>query len=108
VRAILAKHPNAALYISGHTHSGWESPQLVFPEMLGQHPMTHLNVMSPWYTGHHKGAHFNTDRTKLEYHADTPDVVVTFGIWVYRDKAIIRAREHRERRWLEQWDVLLN
>ena len=46
--------------------------------------------------------------TKLEYHADTPDVLVTFGIWVYRDKAIIRAREHRERRWLEQWEVPYN
>jgi calcineurin-like phosphoesterase family protein len=105
VRAILAKHPNAALYISGHTHSGWGSPQLVFTETPGQHPVTHLNVMSPWYTGRHKGAHFNSDRTKLKYHADTPDVLVTFGIWVYRDKAIIRAREHRERQWLEQWEV---
>src|SRR5439155_16244757 len=107
VRAILAKHSNAALYISGHTHSGWGSPQLVFTEMLGRHPVTHLNAMSPWYTGRHKGPRFNADRTQLEYHADTPDVLATFGVWIYPDRAIICAREHRERRWLEQWDVPL-
>ncbi|HEY6406175.1 MAG TPA: metallophosphoesterase, partial [Ktedonobacteraceae bacterium] len=32
VRSILARHENAKLYISGHTHSGWGSPQLVFTE----------------------------------------------------------------------------
>jgi hypothetical protein len=34
-----------------------------------------------------------------------PDVLATFAVWVYHDKVIIRAREHRERRWLEQWEV---
>jgi 3',5'-cyclic AMP phosphodiesterase CpdA len=105
VRTILAKHSNAALYISGHTHSGWGSPQLVFTESIGGHPVTHLNVMSPWYTGRHKGPRFNADRSKLEYRPDTPDVLATFAVWVYHDKAIIRAREHRERRWLEQWEI---
>jgi len=38
VRDILAQHRNAALYFSGHTHSGWGSPQLVFTETLGGHP----------------------------------------------------------------------
>jgi len=46
VRAILAEHPNAGLYFSGHTHSGWGSPNLVFTETLGNHPVTHVNLMS--------------------------------------------------------------
>lgn len=107
VRTILARHANAAMYISGHTHSGWGSPQLVFTEQIGNHPMTHLNLMSPWYTGRFAGARMNTDRTMLEYHPDTPDVIVTFSIRIYPHKAVLRARDHKARVWLAQWEVPL-
>ena len=107
VRSILAQHRNAGLYISGHTHSGWGSPQLVLTETLGDHPVTHLNLMCPWYTGRHRGPRLNIDRSILEYLPDTPDVLATFSLHVYRDQALIRARDHRARQWLAQWTVPL-
>ena len=107
VRAILARHRNAGLYISGHTHSGWGSPQLVFTETLGDHPVTHLNLMCPWYTGRHRGPRLNADRSTLEYHSDTPDVLATFALHIYRHQALIRARDHRAGQWLAQWTVPL-
>jgi 3',5'-cyclic AMP phosphodiesterase CpdA len=107
VRAILAQHRHAGLYISGHTHSGWGSPQLVFTEMLEGHPVTHLNLMSPWFTGRSTGPHMNTERTRLEYRADTPDVIVTFSLRIYPGRAIIRARDHKTQTWLDRWEVPL-
>src|SRR5229473_7024831 len=76
VRAILARHANAVLYFSGHTHSGWGSPQLVFT-------------------------------VTLEYHPDTPDMLSTFGVWIYRHQAIMRLRDHHAQQWLAQWIVPL-
>jgi len=106
VRAILAHHRNAGLYISGHTHSGWGSPQLVFTETLGGHPVTHINLMSPWYTGRHHGPRRNAQNT-FEYSPDDPDVLASFAIRVYRHYAHIRVRDHRTRTWLRQWEVPL-
>ncbi len=105
VRAILARHANAVLYFSGHTHSGWGSPQLVFTETLGNHPVTHVNLMCPWYTGSHRGPRLSTDRVTLEYHPDTPDMLATFGVWIYRHQAIMRLRDHHAQQWLAQWIV---
>jgi hypothetical protein len=105
VRAILARHSNAKMYISGHTHSGWGSPQLVLTEMLGGHLVTHLNVMSPWYTGRHNGPRLSADRTTLEYHPDAPDVLASFGIHIYPHQAHIQVRDHRTRRWLARWTI---
>lgn len=105
VRSILARHTNATLYISGHTHSGWGSPNLVLTEMSGGHPVTHVNLMSPWYTGVRRGPRLSADRLRLEYHSDDPDVLVTFAVRVYRDSAIIGARDHRARQWLAKWRV---
>ena len=107
VRAILARHANAVLYFSGHTHSGWGSPNLVFTEMTGGHPVTHVNLMSPWYTGVHRGPYLNTDRLSLGYHPDNPDVLATFAVGIYANAAIIRVRDHRARQWLTQWTVPL-
>lgn len=107
VRAILARHANAVLYFSGHTHSGWGSPNLVFTEMLGGHPMTNVNLMSPWYTGVHRGPYLNTDLLRLDYHPDDPDVLATFAVRVYANTAIIRARDHRTWQWLTQWTAPL-
>jgi Calcineurin-like phosphoesterase len=105
VRAILARHAGAVLYISGHTHSGWASPNLVFTETLGGHPVTHLNLMCPWYTGRHRGPRLGADRLTLAYRPDDPDVLASFALHIYRRRAIIAARDHRAHRWLARWSV---
>jgi 3',5'-cyclic AMP phosphodiesterase CpdA len=105
VRAILARHRKAALYISGHTHSGWGSPNLVLTEMLEGHPVTHVNLMSPWYTGRRRGPRLSADRLTLEYYPDEPDVLATFAVRIYPDQAIIRVRDHRARQWMAEWVV---
>ena len=107
VRDILARHSNAFLYFSGHTHSGWEAPNLVCTEQLGGHPVTFVNLMSPWYTGTHKGPRLSADGTTVTSTPDTPDVVLTFAVRVYPDQAIIRVREHRTRQWLKHWVIPL-
>lgn len=107
VRATLARHANAALYISGHTHSGWGSPNLVLTETLGKHPVTHLNLMSPWYTGRHRGPRLSADRLSLEYLPDDPDILSSFAVHIYPHHALIRLRDHRARQWLAEWSVPL-
>ncbi len=108
VRAILARHRNAGLYLSGHTHSGWHAPNLVYTEHLGDHAVTFINLMSPWYTGFHKGARLSDDGTLCDYIPDVPDVLVSFAVQIYRDKALIRLRDHKERNWLAEWAVPIN
>lgn len=105
VRAILAAHQNAKLYISGHTHSGWGSPQLVVTENLGDHPVTHVNLMSPWYTGRHRGPRISADGETLEYVSDLPDVLASFGFWIHRRQVVIRVRDHRAQQWLAEWYI---
>ena len=105
VRAILADHQNARLYISGHTHSGWGSPQLVFSEKIGSHTITHLNLMCPWYTGRHCGPRLSADRTTLEYYPDDPDMLTSFDVRMYQHQVIIRVRDHRARIWLARWTI---
>ncbi len=107
VRAILAEHANAGLYFSGHTHSGWGSPNLVMTETLGDHSLTHVNLMSPWYTGRRKGPRLSVDRTTLEYIPDDPDVLASFAVHILDDRALIRLRDHRAGQWLTQWVVPL-
>lgn len=115
IRDLLARYQNACLYFSGHTHSGWEAPQLVYTEELGSHigdhPFTSINLMSPWYTGTHTGPRLGDEDphhpgvTPIVYVADEPDVIVSFSVHLFMDKAIIRAREHRTRQWLREWVV---
>jgi len=108
VRDVLARHRNAFLYLSGHTHSGWEAPNLVVTEELGKHPLTSVNLMSPWYTGTHTGPHLSPDHRSLSYVPDEPNVVTSFAVRVYRDHATIRVREHLTRQWLKEWHVPLH
>ena len=105
VRTILAKHANAALYISGHTHSGWGSPQLIHTEMLGGHPVTHINVMSPWYTGTQAAPRFVDGH--LEVGKDKPDVLATFAFHVCEDSIMVHVRNHNTQHWLAEWEILL-
>ena len=104
LRNILARHENACLYISGHTHSGWEAPNLVSTEDLGGHPVTFLNLMSPWYTGRHKGPRVNADGS-VQYTPDDPDVLPTFAIRIYHQQINIRVRDHHTRQWLKEWCI---
>lgn len=105
VRAILARRKNACLFISGHTHSGWEAPNLVVTEQLGGHPTTFINLMSPWYTGYHKGPVLSDDHQTVTYRPDDPDVIPSFSFQIYADHASIRLREHNSRSWLKEWNV---
>jgi hypothetical protein len=107
VRATLARHRQANIYITGHTHSGWGSPHLVYTETLGGHPVTHVNLMCPWYTGRHRGPRVNTLEETIEYLPDTPDLLASFGFWIYRQHAIIRVRDHRTQQWIAAWQVPL-
>jgi hypothetical protein len=104
VRNILARHKNVCLYFSGHTHSGWEAPNLVSTEYLGGHPVTFVNLMSPWYTGRHKDPQINPDGT-LQYTPDNPDVLPTFAIRIYSQQVSIRVRDHHTQQWLKEWRV---
>jgi len=107
VRAMLGKYKQVSLFLSGHTHSGWSAPNLVYTEELEGHPVTFVNLMSPWYTGFHKGASLNKDATAFEFDYDDPDVVVSFAFHIYRDRAFIRLRDHRARTWMSQWNISL-
>jgi 3',5'-cyclic AMP phosphodiesterase CpdA len=107
VRTILGKYKQVGLFISGHTHSGWGAPQLVCTEELGGHTVTFVNLMSPWYTGFHKGAILKEDGTVFEFDPDDPDIIVSFAFHVYRDHALIQLRDHRSRSWMAQWNVPL-
>jgi len=107
VRAILEQRGNARLFISGHTHSGWEAPNLVVTEELGGQPVTFVNVMSPWYTGRNTGPHLSSDLRTFEYQPDTPNVVPSFSFRLDADHASIRVREHTGQVWLKEWNVPL-
>lgn len=106
VRDILARHPNAVCYISGHTHSGWGSPNLLTTETLGGRTFTHLNLMCPWYTGFH-GAVTSADGSTLVYDPDDPDLLASFAIHLCAQSILVRVRDHRAGRWLHEWRVPL-
>lgn len=107
VREMLAKHGNGCLYISGHTHSGWHASNLVYTEQLGKHPVTHINLMSPWFTGYDKEPGRHAEHNSFEFHLDEPDIVVSFAFQVYRNHVTVRLRNHRESNWMSQWQVPL-
>ncbi len=107
VRTLLAKHGNGSLFISGHTHSGWQAPNLVMTLREGRHPVTFVNLMSPWYTGYHRGPERDETHTRFVFHVDEPDIVVSFAFRIYAERAEIRLRDHRERRWMANWSVPL-
>jgi hypothetical protein len=105
IRAILARHTNACLLFSGHTHSGWQAPNLVKTEQLGQHPVTFVHLMSPWYTGTHTGPSLNKGR--VTYVPDTPNIIPTFAVRLFPEQALIRLRDHQTQKWLQEWRVPL-
>lgn len=105
VRAILARYTNACLYICGHTHSGWRAPNLLVTEERGGHPLTYMNLLSPWYTGKHHGIEWLDGGKACRYRPDEPDVVVSLAVHVYRDYIRLRLRDHRAGNWLAEWSV---
>lgn len=107
VRALLLKHGNGCLFISGHTHSGWQAPNLVMTVQEGRHPVTYVNLMSPWYTGYHIGPRRDETHTRFEFHVDDPDLVMSFAFHIYQERAEIWLRDHRERSWMANWNVPL-
>ena len=105
IRTLLARHSNACLYFSGHTHSGWQSPNLVITEQLGGHPVTHVNLSSPWYTGRHHGAEWLAKEQRFQYRADQPDCLASFAVHVSREQIRLRLRDHSAGNWLTEWCV---
>ncbi|GCE18533.1 metallophosphoesterase family protein [Dictyobacter kobayashii] len=105
IRAILARQQSSSLFISGHTHSGWEAPNLVVSEQLGEHTVTFINLMSPWYTGTHTGPRLSDDQQSVRYIPDNPNIVPSFSFQLFSDYALIRVREHLSRSWLKEWRV---
>ncbi|GCE47863.1 calcineurin-like phosphoesterase family protein [Thermosporothrix hazakensis] len=103
VRNILALHDNVRLFISGHTHTGWEAPGIVCTERLGKRHVGFVNLMSPWYTGTHGATRF--DGETLIYTPDEPHVIPSFQFQIYRDRAVIRVRDHFSKCWLKEWLV---
>jgi len=57
LRQILAAHPNAVAWISGHTHSPISTPGLVTTVDLGSHRIAAVNASGLWYTGRSIEAH---------------------------------------------------
>lgn len=100
IRDILARHQQSCLFISGHTHSGWGSPNLLKTELLGGHPVTFLNLMSPWYTGR-----LGTGLYGGNYVSDEPNVIPSFCIRLDGKQATIRLRDHLSKSWLQEWTV---
>jgi hypothetical protein len=105
VRAILAQHKNACLFFSGHTHTGWEAPDLVKTEQVGDHPITFVNLMSPWYTGRNAGPRLGQGGQPFSYIPDKPDIIPSFAVHIENNQATIRIREHLSRQWLKTWKV---
>jgi hypothetical protein len=75
--------------------------------MLGDHPVTHINLMSPWYTGTLGGPKLDPATNQWEYQPDEPDIQSSFAIRVYRDRAVIRMRNHPLQAWMAEWIVPL-
>ncbi len=107
LRSILEKYQQVGLFLSGHTHSGWGAPNLVHTEVLRGHPVTFVNLMSPWYTGFHKGAILNENGTMFQFFPDDPDYIASFAFHIYSDQALIRLRDHRSHSWMGQWNIPL-
>lgn len=105
VRALLARHSNACLYVSGHTHASWQSPNLVLTEELGGHALTHVNLPSPWYTGKHHGAEWLEEEQRYRYRPDEPDSIVSLCAQVSRTRINLRLRDHGAGNWLTTWSV---
>lgn len=107
VRAQLGQHQNVCLYISGHTHSFWKAPGLVLTEDLGGHPVTHVNLSSPWYTGRHHGADWDEAAQRYSYRPDQTDLILSFGVQVQREQILLRLRDHSHGSWLREWTLPL-
>jgi 3',5'-cyclic AMP phosphodiesterase CpdA len=105
VRAVLARHANACLYICGHTHSGWQAPNLVLTEDLGDHLLTSVNLLSPWYTGKHRGIEWLDGGKTCRYRPDEPDLSASLAVRISREQINLRLRDHGAGNWLAEWNV---
>lgn len=107
IRDLLARHQRPILYFSGHTHSGWEAPNLVLTDYPGAYPITYVNLMSPWYTGRQTGLRPIDEVGNVRYIPDTPDVIPSFSVRIFSDHISLRVRDHAARQWLKEWKIPL-
>lgn len=105
VRALLARHENVCLCITGHTHSHWQSPNLVLTEYHSGHPVTHVNLSSPWYTGRHHGPSWHQEEQRFRYLPDEPDSIASFAVHISREQVHLRLRDHGAGNWLAEWNL---
>ena len=86
IRALLARHPNAKVWISGHTHSPLEAPGLITRAKLpGDRSIVSINL----------SAIVGVGKTR-----EPQDPIRSLYLSHFPGKLEIRFRDHGERRWL--------
>ena len=86
IRALLARHPNAKVWISGHTHSPLEAPGLITRAKLpGDRSIVSINL----------SAIVGVGKTR-----EPEDPIRSLYLSHFPGKLEIRFRDHGERRWL--------
>lgn len=84
LREVLARRPQARLWVSGHTHSPLTAPRIVAMVDLGSHRMMSLNASALYYTGR------RITRTA---------VLASLFVTCREDRIDIRCRDHATRTW---------
>lgn len=86
VKAVLADHDNARVWLSGHLHSPYWMPGKVVDLKDVGHSMVHVNLESPYYQQRVQG-----------YNPSDP--VTSFYLSVYEGYTEVRVRDHHYRVW---------
>lgn len=89
VLGVLAAHANAKAWISGHTHSPINTPQLVVGQTVGSHTMAMINCGALYFAGQDGGARNAWDPMH--------------GLYVthYGDRLDVRFRNHGAGVWVQ-------
>lgn len=85
IRAVLADHPKAKAWISGHTHSVLGSNRLVYGETVGGHTLVNINTSCIAYTGNVR---------------EWTDRLVTMRLQIEDDRLDVHFRDHGARQWV--------
>lgn len=96
VAEVLARHPNAKAWISGHTHSPVGVPGMVMDWGVGGRSVVAVNASCVFYTG------------RLSDESTRPDApLVTLFVTYGPDAIGVRFRDHWAGRWLDEAAVTL-
>lgn len=90
ILAVLAAHANVKAWISGHTHSRIEAPDLVKAvDLGGGNRLAAINASSIWYCY----------PPPSPYPLDARETINTLYVTLLRDRIEVRARDHGAGRW---------